>query len=50
MIEDGICAWNVLNLNKYWAVALDTLDDSPNFEHSTYALAAKIDTLMTKVA
>ena len=43
-IEEGeriICAWNVFNLDKSWAVALD---DSPNFEHSTHALAAKIDT------
>jgi hypothetical protein len=39
--EGIICAWNVLNLDKCWAVALD---DSPNFEHSTHALAAKIDT------
>ena len=44
MIEEGeriICAWNVFNLDKCWAVALD---DSPNFEHSTHTLAAKIDT------
>ena len=44
MIDEGeriICAWNVLNLDKCWAIALD---DSPNFEHSTHALAAKIDT------
>ena len=44
VIEEGeriICAWNVFNLDKCWAVALD---DSPNFEHSTHALAAKIDT------
>ena len=43
-IEEGeriICAWNVFNLDKCWAVALD---DSPNFEHSTHPLAAKIDT------
>ena len=44
VIEEGeriICAWNVFNLDKCWAVALD---DTPNFEHSTHALAAKIDT------
>ena len=44
MIEEGeriICAWNVFNLDKCWAVALD---DAPNFEYSTHALAAKIDT------
>ena len=44
MIEEGeriICAWNVFNLDKCWAVALD---DSPNFEHSTHTLGAKIDT------
>ena len=44
MIEEGeriICAWNVFNLDKCWAIALD---DSPNFEHSTHALAVKIDT------
>jgi hypothetical protein len=44
MVEEGeriICAWIVLNLDKCWAVALA---DSPNFEHSTHALAAKIDT------
>jgi Fungal specific transcription factor domain len=43
-IEEGeriICAWNVFNLDKCWAIALN---DSPNFEHSTHALAAKIDT------
>ena len=44
VIEEGeriICAWNVFNLDKCWAIALD---DSPNFEHSNHALAAKIDT------
>ena len=44
MIEEGeriICAWTVLNLDKCWAIALE---DSPNFEYSTHALAAKIDT------
>ena len=44
MIEEGeriICAWNVFNLDKCWAVALD---DAPNFEYSTHPLAAKIDT------
>ena len=44
VIEEGeriICAWNVFNLDKCWAVALN---DTPNFEYSTHALAAKIDT------
>ena len=44
MIDEGeriICAWNVLNLDKCWAVALD---DCANFEHSTHAFAPKIDT------
>ena len=44
MIEEGeriICAWNVLNLDKCWAVALE---DPPNFEFSSHTLAAKIDT------
>jgi hypothetical protein len=43
IIEEGeriICAWIVLNLDKCWAVALD---EFPNFEHSTHALATKID-------
>ena len=44
MIEEGeriICAWNVFNLDKCWAIAFD---DFPNFEHSTHALACEIDT------
>jgi len=43
-VEEGeriICAWNVFNLDKCWAVALE---DSPNFEHSNHVLASKIDT------
>ena len=44
MVEEGeriICAWTVFNLDKSEAVALD---DYPNFEQSTHALVAKIDT------
>ena len=44
MIEEGeriICAWNVFNLDKCWAIALN---DPPNFEYSSHALASKIDT------
>ena len=44
MIEEGeriICAWNVFNLDKCWAIALN---DHPNFEYSIHALAPNIDT------
>ena len=42
--EEGeriLALWTVLNLDKEWAVALE---ERPNFEYSTHALATKIDT------
>ncbi|KAF8153414.1 hypothetical protein B0H34DRAFT_784478 [Crassisporium funariophilum] len=43
-IEEGeriIGAWTVFNLDKCWAIALES---TPNFEHSSHTLAAKVDT------
>ncbi|KAF9523180.1 hypothetical protein CPB83DRAFT_898999 [Crepidotus variabilis] len=42
--EEGeriIAAWTVFNLDKAWALALDS---EPNFRHSTQPMAARIDT------
>ena len=44
VIEEGeriICAWNVLNLDRCWAVVFE---DPLNFEFSSHTFAAKIDT------
>lgn len=43
-VEEGeriLGLWTVLTLDKIWAIALDS---PPNFEHSTHALATKVDT------
>ncbi|KAF8873966.1 hypothetical protein CPB84DRAFT_1798041 [Gymnopilus junonius] len=42
--EEGeriLALWTVLNLDKTWAIALE---ERPNFEYSSHALATKIDT------
>ena len=43
-VEEGeriLGLWTVLTLDKTWAIALE---NSPNFEHSTHALATRVDT------